>query len=517
MAEMTTKKEVVRYDEGQSLTDEEKAQARQNIGAADEARLTDHAENGNVHVTSEEKATWNGKADAADIPQLAAPSETATDEQAAMAKAVYNLLNSTVNSLAAFYITKNAQKDAFATKAELFAATAFYNSGVARTPTRNDYAIVLADETHGGACTRWSFQGTWGEGGGWEYQYTVNETALTQAQLNALNSGITAELVEWLATFRGSDTGRTLASVLATINAKYAKPSGGIPKTDLASAVQTSLGKADAALQAASVVPVEDTSLTKLIATIGGKPIKAPEGGGGGKPTLYIRGSAWSGSGDVTFQFDGKQVQSEMWNNGGSSYNWQMVVPCSKVKLVGMSKVFSEYGGVEINGRSMAMNYEYTVNDGDEIYFHGVWCLVGDTAVSVPGGGVKRIDELEIGDKILAMSPDGKIVEDVITQSDIHEDKRCEEAVRWEFEDDYEVTTVHRHRLYNVERGAFVYMDEWKMGEHARTIDGKHVALLRKKILKGDFKHYRCIGNINTQFANGLLAGNRYSVPPKFS
>ena len=32
-------------------------------------------------------------------------------------------------------------------------------------------------------------------------------------------------------------------------NAKYSKPSGGIPKSDLASAVQTSLGKADTALQ----------------------------------------------------------------------------------------------------------------------------------------------------------------------------------------------------------------------------------------------------------------------------
>jgi hypothetical protein len=32
-------------------------------------------------------------------------------------------------------------------------------------------------------------------------------------------------------------------------DAKYSKPSGGIPKTDLASAVQTSLGKADTALQ----------------------------------------------------------------------------------------------------------------------------------------------------------------------------------------------------------------------------------------------------------------------------
>ena len=35
----------------------------------------------------------------------------------------------------------------------------------------------------------------------------------------------------------------------SALNEKYTKPTGGIPKTDLASAVQTSLGKADSALQ----------------------------------------------------------------------------------------------------------------------------------------------------------------------------------------------------------------------------------------------------------------------------
>lgn len=39
------------------------------------------------------------------------------------------------------------------------------------------------------------------------------------------------------------------SSDISNWNGKYAKPSGGIPKTDLASAVQTSLGKADTALQ----------------------------------------------------------------------------------------------------------------------------------------------------------------------------------------------------------------------------------------------------------------------------
>lgn len=38
-------------------------------------------------------------------------------------------------------------------------------------------------------------------------------------------------------------------NIQSKLDEKYVKPSGGIPATDLASAVQTSLGKADTALQ----------------------------------------------------------------------------------------------------------------------------------------------------------------------------------------------------------------------------------------------------------------------------
>lgn len=54
-------------------------------------------------------------------------------------------------------------------------------------------------------------------------------------------------------------------SLQAAINAKYTKPSTGVPKTDLAEAVQSSLDKADSALQS---VP-DATSTTKGIALLG--------------------------------------------------------------------------------------------------------------------------------------------------------------------------------------------------------------------------------------------------------
>lgn len=106
-------------------------------------------------------------------------------------------VNSSINAVAAFYITRNAQGDAFPTKAALVGATTFYSGGKVRIPTQNDYATVLADETQSGATTRYTYQtdtqnGTY-PNGQWDLSFVVNSTSFTQAQLDAMNSGVTAE------------------------------------------------------------------------------------------------------------------------------------------------------------------------------------------------------------------------------------------------------------------------------------------------------------------------------------
>jgi len=118
------------------------------------------------------------------------------DTQVPGAKTTYDFVNSSINSFAAYYITKNAAGDAFATKAELTAAVAskeFYNGGKLRVPTKNDYCVVLADESRIDKgltpTTRYVFDGTL-----WAFQYIVNSTTFTQAQVNALNSGITKDI-----------------------------------------------------------------------------------------------------------------------------------------------------------------------------------------------------------------------------------------------------------------------------------------------------------------------------------
>lgn len=113
---------------------------------------------------------------------------------AATVTAIRNFVNSSIENVAAYYITSDADGNAFATKAALDAG-GWYYAGSVRTPTRNDYAIVTADETHGNQSARYTYVKNDGDTTGvWNFQYTFNMT-FTQAQINAINSGITSAKV----------------------------------------------------------------------------------------------------------------------------------------------------------------------------------------------------------------------------------------------------------------------------------------------------------------------------------
>ena len=79
-----------------------------------------------------------------------------------------------INKLAAYYITSDIQGNPFATHSALVNAETYYSGGATREPTRNDYAVVLADETHGGAEYRYIYAIADGAATGhWEAQYPI--------------------------------------------------------------------------------------------------------------------------------------------------------------------------------------------------------------------------------------------------------------------------------------------------------------------------------------------------------
>ena len=130
-------------------------------------------------------------------------------------------------------------------------------------PENNDYCFVQvpktdADPTVIERVDRYKCTVT--ESGGvttrvWEYEWSLNNSSFTADQWAAINSGITSGDVAKLGAL---PTAQELATALL---AKYEKPSGGIPKSDLASGVQASLDKADTAFQKpAGGIPETDLS-----------------------------------------------------------------------------------------------------------------------------------------------------------------------------------------------------------------------------------------------------------------
>lgn len=182
-----------------------------------------------------------------------------------------DFVNSSINAIAAFYITYNAQGDPFPTKTALNSATVFYYAGQVRVPTKNDYCLVLADESKGTAVAGYTSFTTTDEYvghfviynnaevevtssnkdsigivpgttvayetlpttryvysvvtvnnqevGQWDFQFIVNETPFTAAQVEAINSGITAALVSQIGTKANmTDTTQTITTGNLIVN-----------------------------------------------------------------------------------------------------------------------------------------------------------------------------------------------------------------------------------------------------------------------------------------------------------
>ena len=91
---------------------------------------------------------------------------------------------------------------------------------------------------------------------------------LTNAEKAALASGITSTKVTKYDGYEEKITEAKTAADNAqtTANGKYSKPTGGIPKTDLAAAVQTSLDKADTAIQSHQTITTGSTNGTIAVA-----------------------------------------------------------------------------------------------------------------------------------------------------------------------------------------------------------------------------------------------------------
>jgi len=206
----------------------------------------------------ETRARAAEQANAGDIDALEALVPTQASAQNQLADKQF--VNSSIGTATATYRgSYNLVSDLSLTLSATHAQVATALASAIATADNNDYCFVqvpadVSTPTVIASVDRYKFDGT-----AWEFEYTLNNSGFTQAQWDALNSGITSGLVaKLIALPTNSELTTLLAGKQNTINdlstirsgasagaTAYQKPSGGIPSTDMTSGVQSSLQKAE--------------------------------------------------------------------------------------------------------------------------------------------------------------------------------------------------------------------------------------------------------------------------------
>ena len=222
---LATKTELQSEASARQAADAEKASITQLTGETSRAQAAESALGGRIDAID------------AKIPSEASSSNQLADK---------NFVNSSIGTSTATYISNNGYP--FTSVAQLNAYTGPHDN--------NDYAFVVSTVAAGNTVySRYKYNGST-----WAKEYDLNDSSFTSAQWAAINSLMTSAKTQKLdalptaselaTLFSGKqDVIADLATIRAQAAAAYVKPSGGIPKTDLASGVQTSLNKADSAIQ----------------------------------------------------------------------------------------------------------------------------------------------------------------------------------------------------------------------------------------------------------------------------
>ena len=106
-------------------------------------------------------------------------------------------VDAAVARMSAYYITSDQNGSAFSSLLSLTnAGTVYYSGGKIRDPQRNDYAVVLSDESHGGAEWRYIFAESvteYATNTQWEAQYPISnnnyDSLASRPQINGVTLG----------------------------------------------------------------------------------------------------------------------------------------------------------------------------------------------------------------------------------------------------------------------------------------------------------------------------------------
>lgn len=141
-------------------------------------------------------------------------------------------------------------------------------------------------------------------------------------------------------------------------------------------------------------------------------------------------------------------------------------------------------------------------------------CVHPDSLVLMADGSEKKIRDIQVGESVMSINQEtGEFEPDTVIRNEYDGQRTFPVQDRWIFSDGTELITIARHRIYNVDRGAYVYMDAWKIGDVARKYDGQRTVLIGHEVINEPEVMATIRLKNNTYIVNGLLTGTRDAVP----
>jgi len=125
----------------------------------------------------------------------------------------------------------------------------------------------------------------------------------------------------------------------------------------------------------------------------------------------------------------------------------------------------------------------------------------------------KKLKNIKFRDKVICINSFTlELDTDTFVECDGEMNKKYTSYDHWYFSDETIITTIHRHRFYNVENKKFMYIEEWNIGYHGLNINNEKIELIKHEHIEEEINHCTLFTEkYNNYFANGLLSGNRKS------
>lgn len=196
-----------------------------------------------------------------------------------------------------------------------------------------------------------------------------------------------------------------------------------------------------------------------------------------------------------------------MWNDPGMSEP-----PGVTVNSNGIVQIDNFPVNMDLDGQAYAFKISADGCEDLETYvpFTFQSCVHPDSLILMTDGTEKAIKDIAVGESVMSINQEtGAFEPDIVLKNEYTEQCIYPVQDKWTFSDGTELITLARHRIFNVERKAFVYMDEWTIGEHARKADGSMVELVSHEVINEP--EIMCTIRLknNTYVVNGLLTGTR--------